>query len=404
MHTRPIWAEISRSRLISNYQKLQAFAGPYTDQMAVVKGDAYGHGIALCASWLAAAGTTWLGVTSVEEGVVVRDAVRAISPQARILVMCGVLAGEEDALLDSALTPTIWEARHLELLAHAASRRRLSPGSIPIHLEIDSGMSRQGVVAAPQALSPILDRIRATPALHLEGVFTHFASAEVLDAAQNQEQLRNFAQAVRMVAAAGFQPAWVHGGNSATLLRRQMRDPLAELARSQSARLLMRPGIALYGYALPIADADGSSEQALPVALEPVLCWKARIVSLRSVEAGTAVGYNATFIAPRDLRLALLPVGYADGLNRKLSNKGHVLVRGSLAPIIGRVSMDLTVVDVTNILDVDIGEEVVLIGEQADPVGKLARVTAADHARWADTIPYEILCNLNTRVPRIGVE
>ncbi|HEX4021782.1 MAG TPA: alanine racemase [Acidobacteriaceae bacterium] len=404
MHTRPIWAGISRSHLIANFKNLQAVAGVETDLLAMVKGNAYGHGATLCASWLAAAGAEWLGVTSVEEGVAVRQVCPTTAGKPRILVMCGLWTGEEEAVLDDALTPAVWDMQHIELLATAAERRKLPPASVPVHLEIDTGMSRQGVAATPEALMPVLDRIRAASALHLEGVFTHFASAEVFDATQNLDQIENFARALEKIIGAGFRPAWVHGGNTATLLGPQMLSPLAALARLHHARLMMRPGIALYGYALPIVDVEGSSRQALPVALEPILHWKTRVVSLREVEAGALVGYNATFTAKRPMRLALLPVGYADGLNRKLSNRGHVLVRGRQAAILGRISMDLTLVDVSAITDVAVGDEVVLIGEQTAPDGSVMRITAADHAAWAETIPYEILCAISARVPRIAAE
>ena len=402
MHTRPIWAEISRSRLTANFKKLQIVAGAQAELLAVVKADAYGHGVTLCAPWLAEAGAGWLGVTSVEEGVAVREVCSASTSKARILVMCGIWPGEEDALLDNALVPTVWEAQHIELLARAAERRKLPANSLPIHLEIDTGMSRQGVAATQEALLSILQQIRATPALHLDGVFTHFASPEVLGAAQNHRQEAQFASALQIIAAAGFHPAWIHAGNTSTLLGRQMLAPLATLASTHRAQLLVRPGLALYGYALPFVHASSTSQAATD--LEPVLCWKTRIAALRSVEAGTAVGYNATFIAPHAMHLALLPVGYADGLNRKLSNRGVVLVRGRHAPIVGRISMDLTVVNVSEIADAAVGDEAALIGEQASPDGSVARVTAMDHAIWAETIPYEILCAISARVLRVAVE
>jgi alanine racemase len=416
MHTRPIWAEISRSRLLANYEKLRSLAGPETELLAVVKANAYGHRADLCAPWLADAGATWLGVTSVEEAI----AVRAICPQARILVMCGLWPGEEDALAEHHLVPAVWELQHIALLARAAERHRLPAGGLPVHLEIDTGMSRQGVAATPEALTPVLDRIRATSALQLEGVFTHFASADELDAAQNRSQLEQFTQALEIIAAAGLHPTYVHAANSATLLGQRMQAPLAKLARQHQARLLARPGLALYGYTLPFLQPNGTPQPA-PVPeteLQPVLHWKARITALRRVEAGARVGYNATFTAPRSMQLALLPVGYADGLSRKLSSRAvgtssnsedscgasHVLVRGVRAPIVGRVSMDLTTVDVSGVPGVSAGDEVVLIGEQTAPNGNIVRLTADDHARWAGTIPYEVLCAISARVPRLAVE
>ena len=404
MHTRPIWAEISRSRLAANYRALQSVAAPHADLLAVVKADAYGHGVTLCAPWLVEAGAQWLGVTSVEEGLLVRKH----CPQARILVLCGFWPGDEDALIEHALTPTVWSEQHIALLSRAAERRKLPAQSIPVHLEIDTGMTRQG--AALAELPEVLEPLRAASALRLDGVFTHFASPEILDSPQNDAQPARFAQALTMVQAAGLRPAWVHAGNSSTLLAQDRLPALASLAGALGAKLLVRPGLALYGYALPFVQRDGSAARPLPVALQPVLSWKTRIAALRTVEPGTAVGYGATYVAQQTMRLALLPVGYADGLNRGFSSRGRVLVRGQHAPILGRVSMDLTVVDVSAVTDVAVGDEVMLIGEQAgvsaaaspNAEKKIVQVSAEDHARWAGTIAYEILCAISVRVPRVG--
>ncbi len=386
-------AEISRSCLTENFWRLRTLARQGScDLLAVVKADAYGHRVSLCAPWLVEAGAQWLGVTSVEEGVLVRS----LCPAARILIMTGFDRGEAAALLDARLSPTIWTLDHLHALAKVADQRSLAPGSVPVHLEIDIGMSRQGVSYAAAELMPILERLRAIPALRLEGVFTHFASPEVLDAEQNSQQMTRFQQAVEQIAAAGFRPQWIHAGNSATLLGQQQTEPLTTLTKKLDANLLFRPGIALYGYTLPFS---GKPALQVPIELEPVLAWKTAIASMRTVEAGTRIGYNGTFIAPANMRLALLPVGYADGLNRKLSNRGHVLVRGIAAPIIGRISMDLTIVDVTELPNAVVGDEVVILGEQ-----KNLRITADDHARWADTISYEILCAIGARVPRLACD
>ncbi|MHB8302022.1 MAG: alanine racemase [Acidobacteriaceae bacterium] len=390
-------AEISRSRLVGNFQQQRSLVQTNAndercDLLAVVKADAYGHGIAHSAPWLAEAGAEWLGVTSAEEGV----AVRKLCPQARILVMRGLLAGEAEMLLNSDLAPTIWDYAHLQLLEEAARQRQLAPDSIPVHLEIDTGMSRQGLHHAALDVAAFLDRLRSVPALRLDGVYTHFASPEMLDAEQNSQQRTRFQQAVEQIAAAGFRPRWLHAGNSSSVLGQQIAGPLAALAARIGARCMVRPGIALYGYASRFTGEQSTKAEATRAALEPVLAWKTAIASLRTVGPGASVGYDATFVATKKMRLALLPVGYADGLNRKLSNCGHVLVRGVAAPIVGRISMDLTVVDVSHLPDAAIGDEVVLLGEQNG-----LRVTADDHARWAETIPYEILCAISARVPRV---
>ncbi len=391
-------AEISRSRLVGNFQRLHSLLQPMPtgeccDLLAVVKADAYGHGLLLCAPWLAEAGAKWLGVTSVEEGV----AVRKLCPQARILVMRGLLRSEVQELFDAQLTPTIWDLAQLDWLAEAAQHRAFAAESIPVHLELDTGMTRQGV--SPVGLTKFFDKLKTSPALRLESVYTHFASPEMLDAEQNRQQWAAFEQAVEQIAAAGFHPQWLHAGNSSSVLGQQVAEPLAALAAKYGARCMMRPGIALYGYASRFTGERMATAEIARASLELVLTWKTAIASLRTVEAGAKVGYGATFTAPEKIRLALLPVGYADGLNRKLSNCGHVLVRGVAAPIVGRISMDLTVVDVSSVPGAAVSEEVILLGEQNG-----LRITADDHARWAETIPYEILCAISARVPRVAWE
>ncbi len=396
-------AEISRSRLVQNYSRLRSLARqtPGCDALAVVKADAYGHGVSFCAPWLLEAGAPWLGVTSVAEGVRVRRLCAAIDPDARILVMVGFERQDAPLLLDALLAPTVWDLAHLESLAEAARQRSLAPGSVPVHLEIDTGMSRQGVNFAGGELPPVLERLRSLPEISVQGVFTHFASPEELDSEQNPQQLASFQCAVEQIAASGFRPQWIHAGNSSTMLGRHSVNSLAALAKKIDAHLMLRPGIALYGYALPFVGVPGKK---MPVDLQPVLAWKTAIASLRAVEAGTRIGYNGTFVAATKMRLALLPVGYADGLNRKLSSgpslaASHMLVRGHAAPIVGRISMDLTIVDVSGVPDAAVGDEVTILGEQGG-----LRITADDHARWAGTIPYEILCAIGARVPRLACD
>ncbi|MGC1869625.1 MAG: alanine racemase [Acidobacteriaceae bacterium] len=410
MLTSPVTrAEISRSRLISNFKYLRSLLpavepqkhapehAASTDLLAVVKANAYGHGLSPCAPWLVQAGAKWLGITSVEEGV----ALRRLCPKVRILVMRGLLRGEADALIDAQLLPTVWEQQQLIWLADAAHKHKLALGSVPIHLEIDSGMSRQGVALAD--LPPLLDTLQHLPALRLSGVYTHFASADMLDAEQNQLQRAAFQNAVDQIFAAGFHPQWIHAGNSSTLLAEQHHLHNV-IPTKPGAKNLIRPGIALYGYAPKFSGSASAAAEEARAHLQPVLTWKTAIASTRSVAPGTAIGYNATFVAPTSMRLALLPVGYADGLNRKLSSTnsspgGHVLIHGIAAPIVGRVSMDLTVADITHIPNAATGDEVAIIGEQQNE-----RITADDHARWAGTIPYEILCAIAARVPRITCE
>lgn len=350
--------------------------------MAVVKANAYGHGAAECARLLAGEGATWLGVTCVDEAV----ALRAVCPAARILAMSGVFRGEAEAVIEHRITPSVWEPEHLDLLQEAARRQGLDAGAIPVHLEIDTGMSRQGV--QPERLPDLLDRFGAESPLRIEAAMTHFHSAEQPE--PTREQMRVFAAAVETMVSRGLRPEMLSAGSSANVLQ-QDTEAVTDIARRIGARRMLRAGIALYGY--------GTRRQGAGDSPSPVLAWKTRVISLREIAAGATAGYDATFRAQRRTRLALLPVGYADGLNRLLSNRGSVLVRGQRAPVAGRISMDQTIVDVTEISGVAMGDEVVLIGEQGGE-----SITAADVAELTGTIPYEVLCAIAARVPRVMVD
>lgn len=377
-HTRPIWAEVSRRRLLHNYRLLQQLAGPNAELLAVIKANAYGHGLEGCARALAAAGAISFGVTCVEEAV----CLRSILPTARILVMSGLSRAEADAVLDHQLTPVVWDRAHLEALLGAAGRRAAEPGSVRVHLEIDSGMSRQGVQL--KKLLPLLEPFDPGSPLRIEAAMTHFHSPD--DPAATRDQIAQFTSCVQVLTHHGIRLKFLSAGSSADVLNRTSPE-VDQLAAQCGARRIFRTGLALYGY-LP----SGSNHHGL----EPVLSWKTRITSLREIEAGTAAGYGATFRAERFSKLALLPVGYADGLSRLLSNRGAVLIRGQRAPIAGRISMDQTIVDATDLPRVDIGDEAVLIGTQGRET-----ITAADLAQCTGTISYEVLCDIAARVPRV---
>ncbi len=409
--TRPIWAEISRNRLIHNYRLLRASAGAEAETVAVVKANAYGHGLEACTRMLADSsepgcrGPRWFAVTCVEEAVALRGMLgdraegqgaftaestevagkNCAGPNHRILALSGVWPGEAEAVLEHLLTPSVWELGHVELLEAAARKRGLGAGSVAVHVEIDTGMSRQGV--QPERLDSVLGRLGPGSPLRVEAVMTHFHSPDEAEA--TARQIRQFVTAVDTIVGSGIRPEFLSAGSSADVLS-QSTAAVTELARRVGARRMVRTGISLYGYP-PYA---GIGEQ-----LEPVLAWKARISGLREIEAGTTAGYGGTFTARRRTRLALLPAGYADGLSRLLSNKGWVLVRGQRAPVAGRVSMDQTMVDVTEIAGAAVGDEAVLIGEQGEE-----RVTAAELAELTGTIPYEVLCAIAPRVARVVVD
>ncbi len=385
---RPVWAEISSQRLLANYETLRGLAGSKADLMPVVKADAYGHDALACAPLLAAAGAQWLGVTSTEEGC----AVRAVCPQPRILLMSGIFQGDAETVVDWGLTPVVWEPWHLDMLEQVGMARSLPPGSIAVHLEIDTGMSRQGVGVAE--LASLLARFQSASCLRLEGVMTHFSSPETISTIRPNPQLATLQTALGMIAANGLRPQWLHAGNSSTIIAGSDRQALSRMASQAGARLMLRPGLALYGYVDRVTQ-DGLSWDGEP-GVVPVLTWKTQVTSLRSLRAGDTAGYGNTFVAAGDTRLALLPVGYADGFNRLLSNRGYVLIRGQEARIAGRVSMDQATVDVTAIPGVAIGDEVVLLGSQGSET-----LDAWNLADLCGTVPWEVLCAIGARVPRV---
>jgi alanine racemase len=397
MPSRPCWVEISTSALKENFRFLRSLVSGDAELMAVVKADAYGHSLKCCAPALAGAGAAWLGVTSVEESI----AARALCPGARVLIMGGLFAGQGAACIEHRLIPAVWEHWQIDELEAAAHRIGAGPRSVSVHLEIDTGMSRQGVAIgdpASDAFPTFLKRFADESPLLLDGVMTHLFAADDADGVLTAEQLRRLDATLAQVAAAGLHAEWLSVGNSATIVSGQ-GELIAALATSYGMKALLRPGLALYGVVPRFEPEDPAGVVAARRQLKPVLAWKTRVASVREVPAGTLVGYNGTFVATEPMRLALLAVGYADGLDRSLSNRFSLLVRGQHAPITGRISMDQTVVDVTEIPGVEPGDEVVILGTQADSV-----ITAYDQADAAGTIPWEIFTRIGARVRRIAVE
>jgi alanine racemase len=394
MIMRPSWAEVSLSQLAENYKFLRSISGSDVELLAIVKADAYGHGLRLCAPALAAVGAQWMGVTSVEEGI----ALRRLCPDQRILVASGIWCGQAEEALRHRLTPVVWEEFHLDELEAAANAAGLAPQSFPVHLELDTGMSRQGAPLDNGQLESLLCRLGPQSSLQLEGVMTHFSSADDLHGGATEEQISLFQEALQRIVSAGLHPQWLHAGATATLIEGQSIEALRALAHSVGARLMLRPGLALYGYLPRFEPQAPQALGAIAQACRPILMWKTRVISLRTIRIGQGAGYNETFIASEPTRIALLPLGYADGLNRLLSNRFCLLVRGQFAPIAGRISMDQTMLDVTNISHVQIGDEVVVIGQQED-----SSITAHDHADAIGTIAWEILCDIGSRIPRLPV-
>jgi alanine racemase len=374
--TRPTWAEVSLSALRQNFRTVQKHVGASVTVCAVVKADAYGHGAVECSRALEAESARWLGVTSLDEAIPLREA----GIRSNILLMTGFWRGEESEIIRLHLTPTVWEPWHIETLELAAAAMGVKH---PVHLKVDTGMGRLGV--AVEQLPSVLNALRTAKHLVLEGFSTHLASSEIMDAPSVAEQERTFDTARRMVREAGMEPTFIHMANTA-----------AVISRRETWNTMVRPGVALYGYYLPFQRAGREvSGGTLRLPVKPVLTWKTRILSLRDFSANQPLGYGATYVTKAPAHVAVLPVGYADGYNRQLSNRGRVIVREHYAPIVGRISMDLTLVDVTGIPGIAVGDEVILLGASEG-----LNVDALEHAELANSTAYEILCNISKRVPR----
>jgi alanine racemase len=379
--TRPTWAEVSLGTLRQNFRAVQRHISPAVTVCAIVKADAYGHGAVECARALEEEGARWFGVTSLDEAIPLREA----GIGGRILLMTGFWRGEEEEIIRLGLTPTIWETGQIEWFEKAATA--LGVSKHPIHLKVDTGMGRLGV--APEDLPRICSALKASSHLVLEGLSTHLASSEVLDEPSVAAQLKSFAEARNLLRNEGFNPPLIHAANTG-----------AVISRPESWNTMVRPGIALYGYYMPFERAGREvSGSGLRLAVKPVLTWKTRILSLRDMRANQALGYGGIYVTKAPARIAVLPVGYADGLNRKISSQGRVIVGEHYAPIVGRISMDLTLADVTGLPGVSVGDEVILLGT-TDGLS----VDAREHASLSDTILYEILCGISKRVPRRHID
>ncbi len=371
---RPTRAEVSAQALRHNLAVARKLAAP-AEVMAVVKANAYGHGAVQVARVLEAEGVAMLGVALVEEGVELRNA----GVKAPILVMGGSYDGGYGLLVEHRLTPTLFRREHIDGLI-AAAQKAGTPATA--HLKLDTGMSRLGV--QPSELPEFLTLLRgARGSVALEGFLSHFANADVKNDPLTTAQSTRFREGLARVRDAGFNPRFRHLSNSAGMLVDALHDGLEVN--------LVRPGLLLYGL-LPDAWLGGTAE------LRPVVAWKTGVMHLKTVEAGTAVSYGGTWTAPRTSRIATLPIGYADGFSRVYSGKASVLVHGRRAPVVGRVTMDMVMVDVTGIDGVQVGDEVVILGAQGNEA-----IPAEELARWADTLHYEVLCSLGARVPRLLV-
>jgi alanine racemase len=368
---RPTWVEIDKSNFHFNLKKIKEYLAKDTKVMAVVKADAYGHGGIVLAKESQAAGLQWLAVSSIEEGIQLRDA----GIKANILILGNIFPFENfQVVVAHSLTPTISTITglmSLEKLAVKINKR------INFHLQVDTGMGRTGVLT--EATYSLLQKIAQISEVRMTGMYTHFAVADT-DPVFTKMQIDVFTKIVKFSKVNLGLRFIVHSANSAALFKYK-----------RSHLDIVRPGISLYGLS-PFKHSDRFLK------LKPVLSWKTKINFLKKVPAGFSVSYGRTFVTSKASIIATLPVGYADGLNRLLSNRGDVLVSGKRCPIVGRITMDMTMVDVSDVKGVSLGDEVVIIGTQGSE-----QIKTDELAKLQDTINYEVTCAISSRVPRIVV-
>ena len=368
---RPTIAEIDLDALRFNAGQVREGIKGEAEILAVVKADAYGHGAGPVARELESAGVNIFGVATGEEGRELRHA----GLSATVLVLAGIDPQDLGEVIQSDLTPVLFDLDTARLLDLQAGNLRKN---LTVHLKVDTGMSRLGIPW--REWEAAVDVLPSLKNLKIEGLMSHLAMAESEapeDRAFTEEQIRRFQSCLEYIGQRGMEPRYVHLANSAA-------TTLWEKARFN----LVRPGLMLYGM-------HPAPHLKRYISLRPALCWKTKILSLKRAPAGDSVSYGGTYKCSTDNLIATLPVGYADGYNRRLSNRAEVLVRGKRARVAGIVCMDLTMIDVSQIPDVQAGDEVVLLGKQGTD-----EISAVEMAGWMETIPYEVLCGIGKRVPR----
>ena len=364
---RPTVATVNQNALTHNYREVTRRAGD-RKVLAVVKAQAYGHGAVTAARRFVELGSTMLGVALVEEGRDLRDA----GITAPVLVMGPVFPEQAEVIVNAKLTPAVFTPVMVRSLADAAAG---AGRKLAVHVKIDTGMGRIGI--SPAEAAEFIVTISQLPGIVVEGLMTHFADADLRDKQFAAAQLDRFETLIRSLEAKGIDIPLRHAANSAAVLE-----------YDRALLTMVRPGLMLYGY--------NPLESRIVADLRPVLGLVTRIAFLKKVAAGVPISYGRTFVTRRESMIATIPVGYADGYSRALSNKGEALVRGKRVPVAGRVCMDMTMLDVTGVPGVAVGDEVVLIGTQGNE-----RITADDIAAKTGTIAYEVLCGISGRVPRI---
>ncbi len=370
---RPTWLEIDLSAIGDNTQHIKRLVGPNVQVLVSLKADAYGHGALRVARTVLHNGATWLGVATVSEA----QPLRAADIAAPILVFGYTAPWQARELVRLDLRATVYSLESAQALSRAAQDLGRE---VRVHVKIDTGMARLGLRTEDvSAILGFFEALHELPGLVVEGVFTHFATADSMNQSYARHQLERFQQVLDALAARGLRPSLVHAANSAAML-----------ALPESRFDMVRPGIAVYGLA-------PSDEVRLPDGFRPALAFKTQVAQVKEVPAGEGVSYGATYITTQPTCIAVLPVGYADGFRRTPANWGEVLIRGRRAPLVGRVCMDQCMIDVTEIPGVRQGDEAVLIGRQGDD-----ELTAETIAGRLGTISYEVVAELLARIPRMS--
>ncbi|WP_071187871.1 alanine racemase [Trichormus sp. NMC-1] len=368
------WVEIDLGALSYNVKQLLRFLSPPTQLMAVVKADAYGHGAVTVAKTALEAGASWLGVATVPEGIQLREG----GIKSPILILGAINTKEQiKAIAHWKLQPTICSPKQALIFSNTLEAINYN-SPIPVHIKLDTGMSRLGTNW--QEAADFVQLVQGLPHLDIASIYSHLATADSPDSTIMEEQHRRFEEAIAQIKARGIKIPSLHLANSAATLA----DPKLHYD-------MVRAGLAIYGlYPAPHLKNK--------IKLQPVLQLKARVTQVKTIAAGTGVSYGHQFIAPREMRLAIVGIGYADGVPRSLSNQMQVLIRGQRISQIGTITMDQIMLDVSSIPDLQEGEIVTLLGEQ----GK-EQISADDWANQLNTIAWEILCGFKHRLPRIAV-
>ena len=366
------WVEVSRGQIAANYRAVRAATGPEVELMPVVKADAYRHGAVEVSRVLEQEGARWLAVSNTDEGIALREA----GITARILVMADFLPFTRRAMLDFDLTPVLHHIGDLAALESLAAQRGARAAC---HLKLDTGMGRLGTRATAEEIA----RAAAVCSyVAIEGLMTHFASSANYSSPQTGQQLAKFREVAAELAARGIRPRWIHASSS---------NPVV-YGRTDAFGNMVRPGHVIYGYVSPVLG----KAPARVVEVKPALAWKTTVLAVKNVPAGAQIGYGGIFRAEREMRIAILAAGYADGVPHRLSNKGRVIARGHFAPIVGAVSMDVMTIDASEVPELQVGDAVTLLGAE----GELA-IDAQEMARTAGTISYAVLCGISARVKRV---